>query len=102
MNTLPAAVWHLLDALKRFENLDARRVAEISFEIARLGESLSRRHGDTEKSFRSERRRPRRHQQLSARTLRKLRKTQYHKIRSQFLRLPDSNASLPIKTPAWI
>jgi Flp pilus assembly protein TadD len=35
----PAAVWHLLDALKRFENLDARRVGEITFEIARLGES---------------------------------------------------------------
>ena len=34
----PAAVWHLLDALKRFENLDARRVAEITFEVARLGE----------------------------------------------------------------
>jgi len=32
-------VWHLLDALKRFENLDARRVAEITFEVARLGES---------------------------------------------------------------
>jgi hypothetical protein len=35
----PAAVWHLLDALKRFENLDARRVGEITFEVARLGES---------------------------------------------------------------
>jgi tetratricopeptide (TPR) repeat protein len=35
----PAAVWHLLDALKRFENLDVRRVAEITFEVARLGES---------------------------------------------------------------
>ena len=32
-------MWHLLDALKRFENLDARRVAEITFEVARLGES---------------------------------------------------------------
>jgi hypothetical protein len=31
----------LLDTLKRFENLDARRVAEITFEVARLGESLS-------------------------------------------------------------
>jgi tetratricopeptide (TPR) repeat protein len=35
----PAAVWHLLDALKRLENLDARRVAEITFEVARLGEN---------------------------------------------------------------
>jgi tetratricopeptide (TPR) repeat protein len=35
----PAAVWHLLDALKRFENLEAPRVAEITFEVARLGES---------------------------------------------------------------
>jgi tetratricopeptide (TPR) repeat protein len=40
----PAAVWHLLGALKRFENLDARRGAEISFEVARLGVSLSRSH----------------------------------------------------------
>ncbi len=62
-------MWHLLDALKRFENLEARRVGEITFEVARLGESLSRRHGDTEKSSRSERRRPRRHQQLSLRGL---------------------------------
>ena len=31
-------MWHLLDALKRFENLDARRVAEITFEVARLGQ----------------------------------------------------------------
>ena len=35
----PAAVWHLLDALKRFDSLDARRVGEITFEGARLGES---------------------------------------------------------------
>jgi hypothetical protein len=32
-------VWHLLDALKRFENLEAPRVAEITFEVARLGEN---------------------------------------------------------------
>ena len=38
----PAAVWHLLDALKRFDSLDPRRVIEITFEVARLGESLSR------------------------------------------------------------
>jgi hypothetical protein len=35
----PAAVWHLLDALKRFDALDPRRVMEITFEVARLGES---------------------------------------------------------------
>jgi tetratricopeptide (TPR) repeat protein len=35
----PAAVWYLLDALKRFDSLDSRRVMEIAFEIAKLGES---------------------------------------------------------------
>ena len=35
----PAAVWHLLDALKRFDSLDPQRVMEITFEVARLGES---------------------------------------------------------------
>jgi len=35
----PAAVWHLLDALKRFDSLDPHRVGEITFEVARLGES---------------------------------------------------------------
>jgi len=35
----PAAVWHLLGALKRFDSLDPRRVMEITFEVARLGES---------------------------------------------------------------
>ncbi len=95
-------VWHLLEALKRFDSLDPRRVGEITFEVARLGESLSRRHKDTEKSSCSERRRPRRHQQLSAMTLRKLRETQFLKMQGHFLRLPDSNASLPIRLPAWI
>jgi len=37
-----AAVWHLLDALKRFDSLDPRRITEITLEVARLGESLSR------------------------------------------------------------
>ncbi len=46
----PAAVWHLLDTLKRFDSLDPRRVMEITIEVARLDESLSRRHKDTEKS----------------------------------------------------
>ena len=32
-------MWHLLDALKRFDSLDPRRVMEITFEVARLGES---------------------------------------------------------------
>ena len=35
----PTAVWHLLDALKRFDSLDPWRVMEINFELARLGES---------------------------------------------------------------
>jgi len=38
----PAAVWHLLDALKRFDSLDPRRVGEITFEVAQLRGSLSR------------------------------------------------------------
>jgi hypothetical protein len=43
-------VWHLLDALKRFENLDARRVAEITFELARLrGNPLTEARGHGEK-----------------------------------------------------
>ena len=33
------SVWHLLDALKRFDSLDPRRVMEITFEVARLCES---------------------------------------------------------------
>ena len=64
--------------------------------------SLSRRRQDTEKSSCSERRRPRRHQQISAMTVRQDRSTQCGKIRCQFLRLPDSIASLPIRIPAWI
>ena len=83
-------------------SLRARRVGEVTFEVARLGESLSRRHKDTEKSSCSERRRPRRHQQISAMTVRQDRSTQCGKIRCQFLRLPDSIASLPIRIPAWI
>lgn len=35
----PAAVWYLLNALKRFDSLDSGRVMEITFEIAKLGES---------------------------------------------------------------
>ena len=65
---------------------------EITFEVARLGESLSRRRQDAEKSSRSERRRPRWHQQLFAMTLRQLRETQCVKTRGQFVLLPDSNA----------
>ena len=44
-----------LPALKRFDSLDPRRIMEITFEVARLGESLSRSHQDTEKSSRPER-----------------------------------------------
>ena len=49
------------------------------------GASLSRRHQDTEKSSQPERRRPRRHQQLSAMTLRQLRETQCVKMRGHRL-----------------
>ncbi len=38
---------------------------EITFEVARLGENLSRRHKDTEKSSCSERRRPRRNHRFA-------------------------------------
>ena len=58
------------------------------------GESLSRRHQDTEKSSQPERRRPRRHQQLTAMTLRQLHQTQCVKMRGEFLHLLDSNACL--------
>ena len=57
-------------------------------------ESLSRRHQDTEKSSQPERRRPRRHQQLTAMTLRRLHQTQCVKMRGEFLHLLDSNACL--------
>ena len=43
-----ANLWHL-DALKRFDSFDPRRVMEITFEVARLGESLSQSHQDAEK-----------------------------------------------------
>ena len=46
----PAAVGHLLDALKRFDSLDPRRVMEMTFEVARLrGKPLTKTQ-DTEKS----------------------------------------------------
>jgi hypothetical protein len=61
-----ANLWHL-DALKRFDSHNPQRVMEITFEVARLGERLSRRHKDTEKSSRPERRCPRRHQHLRER-----------------------------------
>ena len=115
----PAAVWHLLDALKRFDSLDPRRVMEITFEVARLGESLSRRHKDTEKSSCLPRcRRPLRlvfsfasfapsHVVLRAAFGRL---TSQHPLAcvqhfSIFLRascMPDSNASLSTRIPAWI
>ena len=37
------------------DSLDPQRVMEITFEVARLGESLSQRHQDTEKTSRPER-----------------------------------------------
>jgi hypothetical protein len=37
-------VWHLLDALKRFNFLDPRRVMEITFDVALLAKAS---HGDT-------------------------------------------------------
>jgi hypothetical protein len=67
---------------------------EITIEVARLGESLSRRHKDTEKSSRPERRRPRRHQHLIAMRLQQPRQTQCVKTRGQFVRLLDSKAPL--------
>ena len=51
------------------------------------GASLSRRHQDTEKSSRPERRRPRRHQHLIAMTLRQLRQTQCVKMGGAFFAL---------------
>jgi hypothetical protein len=35
----PAAVWHLLDALKRYDKLSAEKVREIAFEVATVGRS---------------------------------------------------------------
>ncbi len=69
--------------------LDPRRVMEITIEVARLGESLSRSHQDTEKNSRPDRRRPRRHQQLIAMTLPQLRETHCVKMRGQFVLSPD-------------
>jgi hypothetical protein len=62
---------------------------EITFEVARLGESLSQSHQDAEKISRPERRRPRRHQQFSAMTPRQFRQTHCVKIRDQFVLSPD-------------
>jgi hypothetical protein len=35
----PAAVWHLLSALERYDKLPAAQVREITFEVARAGQS---------------------------------------------------------------
>ena len=70
------------------------RSMEITFVVARLGASLSRRHQDAEKSSRSERRRPRRHQHFIAMRLQQPRQTQRVNTRGQFLCLQDSEASL--------
>jgi len=104
---------HLLDSL------DPRRVMEITFEVARLGESLSRRHKETEKSSCPPRcRRPLRrvfsfasfapaHVALRAAfsrlpSQRPLACVQHFSIFLRASCMPDSNASLPSKTPAWI
>ena len=55
-------------------------------------QNLSQSHQDAEKSSRPERRRPRRHQQLSAMTLRQLRQTQCVRMRSPFSLFLNSNA----------
>ncbi len=39
LGDLSVAKYLLLDALKRFDSLDSRQVMEITFEIAKLGES---------------------------------------------------------------
>jgi hypothetical protein len=86
-------VWHLLDALKRFENLDVRRVGEITFEIARLrGKPLTetQRHG--EKFLPTA---------LSSPSSPCFQLSGFSIFLSASC-IPDSNASLPIKTPAWI
>jgi hypothetical protein len=55
---------------------------------------LARRHKDTEKTSRPERRRPRRHQHFIAMTPRQVHPTQCVKIRGEFLPLRDSSACL--------
>jgi hypothetical protein len=91
------------EALKRFDSLDPRCVMEITLEVARLrGNPLTEAREDGEKFSLGTPTSSSASATLSARTLRKLRKTQYLKIGSQFLRLPDSNASLPIRIQAWI
>jgi len=90
----PAAVGHLLDALKRFDSLDPRRVMEITFEVARLGESLSRRHKARRKLFA--------HRTAVALfalfALFSAFRFQYFSIFLRASFMPDSNASLPSKT----
>ena len=70
-------------------SLRARRVGEVTFEVAHLGESLSRRHKDTEKSSCSERRRPRRHHRLVFRF-------------ASFLRLPTHGYAVDSFAPAQL
>jgi tetratricopeptide (TPR) repeat protein len=81
----PAAVWHLLDALKRFDSLDPRRVMEITFEVPVLAKA-----GSTTQT-------PRKNTPSQS--------TQANPSpasSSCASCMPDSNASLPIKIPAWI
>ncbi len=51
---MPTENWTLYPP-HHFDSLDPRRVMEITFEVARLGESLSRSHQDAEKTSRPER-----------------------------------------------
>ena len=70
-------------------SLRTRRVGEVTFEVAHLGESLSRRHKDTEKTSCSERRRPRRHHRLVLRF-------------ASFLRLPTLGYTFASFAPAQL
>lgn len=82
----PAAVWHLLDALKRFDSLDPRRVGEITFEVAHLGEN-GLDYANPEKKY----------------TLSAYPSESFLGLQLMCLMyMPDSNASFPIRIPAWI
>ncbi|NDG72896.1 MAG: hypothetical protein EBY32_16675, partial [Proteobacteria bacterium] len=92
----PAAVWHLLDALKRFDSLDPRSVGEITFEVARLGES-GLDYANPEKKY-----------TLSAYPEESFSGLLLMCIGFMFASFApahlalDSSASLPSKIPAWI
>ena len=115
----PAAVRHLLDALKRFDSLDPQRVMEITFEVARLrGKPLTETQSNGEKFLPSALPSPSSPCfQLSGLppslplmssfglpSAGYPASARWH-VFSSFLRascMPDSSASLPSKIPAWI